>query len=239
MGITLLTLSRQHAAGKITTADYRAQRRTLIDEQVFQLEERTMPGLVKECESVRGAVLGDVTQPPPAAYGTRSGNQYSPPVSAMPNSGVQVAAAMASGSDTASGSAMKRLEGLAHPEPAVSKSSGLAKKGLITGLIVGLLVLAGIAYILMGNTEQPSEPVDDPLKQATVLLLENPDWQVADLQAYRQQLSGQTQGLTHEQALLLASVETYLSVPLSNDHSVLDQAVQRLKQDLDALGQQQ
>ena len=63
MATTLLTLSRQHAAGKISTAAYRSQRRQLIDGQVFQVEEQTQPGFVKETEMSANVSGSDITQP--------------------------------------------------------------------------------------------------------------------------------------------------------------------------------
>lgn len=235
MGITLLTLSRQHAAGKIATEDYRAQRRRLIEEQVFQLEERTMPGFAKEPDRVTTAVMGDMTQPQPVAHMAPAS-----PADTFQDSGFHPHPKPQASGDATTLNTRTRLGELAHPEQASSRQSGPGKKGLWLGLAMGLIVIliVGSLYVFLGTSEPPLEQVDDPLKMATTLLLENPDWQIEDLQAYREQLKAQAGTLTDDQARLLDSVETYLSVPLRGESSALEQEVQRLRQDLEALRKQ-
>ena len=236
MGITLLTLSRQHAAGKIATEDYRAQRRRLIEEQVFQLEERTMPGFAKEPDRVTTAVMGDMTQPQPVAH-MAPASVPGTPTDTFQGSGFHPQPKPQTSGDVTTLNTRSRLGELAHPEKASDKQPGSGKKGLWLGLVIGFIIILVVSslYLFLGNQERSPEPVDDPLKTATTLLLENPDWQIKDLQAYREQLNAQTDRLSDEQVRLLDSVETYLSVPLNGEASALEQEVQRLRQDLEAL----
>jgi len=199
MGITLLTLSRQHAEGKINTADYRAQRRILVDQQVFQLEERTQPGLVKESEAAHFAGRVDATQP--AGYYANLGYQSTHREAPAAHQPVPEAEPSYVAKDTTTGHRLQRLEGLSQTQPVATKPTGQANKGLIAGFVVGLFALAAVAFLWLGDSEAPLEPLEDPLQQATLQLLENPDWQLGDLKAYRQQISGQTHGLTEQQNL--------------------------------------
>ena len=243
MGITLLTLSRQHAAGKLATADYRAQRRKLIDQQVFQLEERTMPGF-KEAERGDTTVGGDLTQPSHQASETAThppsfSQATTPYTQAMPEpsmSGSSMSGVAAS-ADTTAFMTRKRLGELAQSETKQTAPRS-SRKPLywLAAIVLAFVVVATVGWLMLQPTEEPQAVVASPLLTSTHFLLDNPDWQLSELRAYRAQLASQQEPMLAEQQALLDSINLYLSVPVNGEVSELEQELQLLKQDLTTLG---
>ncbi|WP_415891633.1 hypothetical protein ACMXYN_09640 [Neptuniibacter sp. PT8_73] len=245
MATTLLTLSRQHSAGKISTADYRAQRRNLVNEQVFQVEDCTQPGFVNEPELTE---VADSTLPPAQTADEQSANQaapfYHPNSSAVIPEPSQTPAYTISDRsenpvESSTLNTRKRLEELSKPksEPAYNHQPAEAQhvsyKKILLALLIGLVVTSIITgTMLLTRDERPAIVVEDPLITSTNLLLDNPDWQVVDLRVYRVQIKAQNRPMLPEQHALLDSVNLYLSVPLGGTASELDVEVQLLKEDL-------
>jgi len=245
MATTLLTLSRQHSAGKISTADYRAQRRQLVNEQVFQVEDCTQPGFVTEPEL---AEVADSTLPPAQAAEEQSANQgapfYHPNSSAVipePSAtpGYTITERSENSIESSALNARKRLGELSKPksEPVYqhppTEPQHVSYKKILIALLAGLVITSIITGVmLLTRDERPAVVVEEPLITSTNLLLDNPDWQVVDLRVYRVQIKAQNRPMLPEQHALLDSVNLYLSVPLGGTATELDVEVQLLKEDL-------
>ncbi len=231
MSITLLTLSRQYAAGKISKSHYRAHRHALIEEQVFQVEERTVPGfskehaLMTEASDIDGGFFADntaeFTQPLP--------HNERPFEVAMP-----VKPPVAEGTTINMQRRMSQLSSSAD-EPK-SESFVQAYRMLIAASAIGLIVLcAGLSVFLIPSEEPVAISMEDPIILNTQLLLDNPDWQVIEISEYREMVKRQSHNIYPEQRSLLSSINLYLSVPLDASNELLDIEVRHLQADLEML----
>lgn len=231
MSITLLTLSRQYAAGKISKSHYRAHRHALIEEQVFQVEERTVPGFSKE-----HALMTEATDIDDGFLGENTAEFTQP----LPCNEKSFDAAMAVKPPVVEGTTINMRRRMSKLTSSVDEPKGesfvQAYRMLIAASAIGLIVLcAGLSVFFIPSEEPVAVGMEDPIILNTQILLDNPDWQVTEISEYREMVKRQSHEIYPEQRSLLGSINLYLSVPLDASNELLDIEVRHLQADLEAL----
>ncbi|WP_292959420.1 hypothetical protein [Neptuniibacter sp. UBA6509] len=238
MSVTLLTLSRQYAAGKISQTHYRAHRHALIEEQVFNVEERTLPGFSKEpvAESSQDDFTAEYTRPAQMSD-THTAELQTEALVAPTQASEPLAYANSDSPEMTTFNVQRRMSRLSQPKAAPQSVSFIQSyKVIIIACILGVLAIMAAGTVYLSSAEDVAvAPVDDPILIKTNLLLDNPDWQASDISQYRAVIKDQSQAMLMEQRALLRSVNLYLSVPLEGSTDPLDNQVQQLQTDLETL----
>lgn len=238
MSVTLLTLSRQYAAGKISQTHYRAHRQALIEEQVFNVEERTLPGFSKETvtQESQADFTAEYTRPAQMSD-SYVAEQQTETMVAPAQIAEPLAYQSADSPEMTTFDVQRRMSRLSQPKIAPQPMSFFQSyKIIIIVCVLALFALiAGGGVYLSSSDDVASVVVEDPILIKTNQLLDNPDWQASDISQYRTAIKNQTQPILMQQRALLTSVNLYLSVPLDGSTDPLDNEVQQLQTDLETL----
>jgi|GEM_PF-1738591 len=223
MSVTLLTLSRHYAAGKLSRSAYRESRRALIDGRDFVAEERTMPGISAPVASSDQELTLELTRPGSGIdYGLGSAEPGMISPEAKPDT------------TTFNRGEIKPPERVANRKDKKSSSPRLLI-GISAGCAVLFAAFLALWMLLGEPQEHPEVAVHSPVIELTEVLLHNPEWRIADIAEYRQEIEAQKEPLYQVQRELLETVNLYLSVPSGEDSEELQEQVQLLRQDLQAL----